>query len=332
MVIQPVRKIVCFSLVSFLLIGIGWYANNYYSIHFQPTQKQIKVRGFKYISPLLDIELPEGYDVRHEPIRFKHKILQFVDQQKKSGNVREMSVYYRDLLDGPWFGINEKITYNPASMMKVPVMVAWLKRAQKDPSVLRLKFTFNKNSKTGLPQEIKPEHTLKLGVTYTVEELLQFMMHFSDNKATALLYYALPMEELDNVVASMDTANETTGGSNSITVKGYSGFLRILYNASFLNDEMSEKALQLMSYPSFPEGIAGGVPKGVGVASKFGIFAEANTLDDIQLHEFAIVYHPKGPYILGILTRGNNLEAQAEIIRTVSELVYNSANVAVKKE
>jgi len=329
---HPVKKIVCFLFVSVLLIGIGWYANIYYTKRFFSPDKQIKLRGFKYISPLLDIELPEGYSVRHEPIPFKYKVKQFIDQQIKSGKVREVSVYYRDLSNGPWFGINEKVAYNPASMMKVPLMVAWLKRAEKDPSVLQLKLTFDKNSKKGPQQNIKPEHTLKLGVSYTVEELLRHMMHFSDNNAMALLYYALPMGEIDYVTAKMDVASEPNPANKSITVKGYSGFIRILYNASFLSDEMSEKALQLMSYPSFPEGFAGGVPKGVSVASKFGEYLPEENPYDIQLHEFGIIYHPKGPYILGVLTRGNNRNNQAEIIKSVSELVYNSVDEVVDKE
>ena len=310
--------------VSALLIGVGWYTNDWYERNFIPTEKQIKRSGFKFISPLLDVELPEGYDCRHEPIPFKYKINKFVDQQLKSGKVREMSVYYRDLSDGPWFGINEKVKYNPASMMKVPVMVAWLKRAEKDPSVLRLKLTFDRNSIDGPKQDMKPEQTLKAGVSYTVDELLRYMMNFSDNRAMSLLFYALPSEEINNVIDHMDVATEVNGEYNSITVKSYSGFLRILYNASFLNEEFSEKALQIMSNQDFREGIVGGIPKGVKIASKFGEFRENENPDIIQLHEFGIIYHPNGPYILGILTKGNNWKEQADIIKSVSALVYNS--------
>jgi len=329
---QAVKK--TFSVLVLLGLGFcsGWYADVWYEKHFHPLGKTVHRSGFRFISPLLDVELPEGYNVRNEPIPFKHKVKELVDQQIKSGKVREMSVYYRDLSDGPWFGINEKVVYNPASMMKVPVMVAWLKRAEKDPSVLQLKFTFDKNSKEVPPQNIRPEQTLKSGVSYTVDELLRFMMYFSDNKAMSLLYYALPMEEFAYVVDNMDVANESNGVYNSITVKSYSGFFRILYNASFLNDEMSEKALQLMSYQSFPEGFAGSVPNGITVASKFGEFSEKEIPDVIQLHEFGIIYHPGGPYILGVLTKGNNWKKQAEVIRSVSELVYNSAGKYISKE
>jgi beta-lactamase class A len=312
-----------------LLIGTGWYANNMHTRYFHHAAKPVKQSGFQFISPLLDVELPEGYDIRNEPIPFKHKIAKFVEQQIKSGKVRDMSVYYRDLSDGPWFGINEEVQYNPASMMKVPVMIAWLKRAEKNPSVLRQKFIYNDKSYTSPPQNIKTEHSLKSGVSYTVEELLIYMMNFSDNKAMSLLYYALPPEEFSNVVDNMDVSNEVKGKYDSISVHGYSGFLRILYNASFLNKEMSEKALKIMSSQDFPYGIKAGIPKGTKVASKFGEFNDKENPDVIQLHEFGIVYHPNGPYILGILTRGNEWQMQADIIQSVSAMVYNSVSTTI---
>jgi CO/xanthine dehydrogenase FAD-binding subunit len=55
------------------------------------------------------------------------------------------------------------------------------------------------------------------------------------------------------------------------------------------------------------------------VASKFG---EKVDVGDVQLHEFGIVYHRRGPYILGVMTRGRDLARQAEVIRKVSALVY----------
>jgi len=321
---QTGKKIVFLVIVPLLLIGAGWYAHGWYHRCFDKFEnRRIKLKGFQFVSPLLDVELPEGYSVKHEPIPFKYKLKKFVEQQLQAGKVREMSVYYRDLLDGPWFGINEKIQYNPASMMKVPIMIAWLKRAEKDPSVLRRRFTFDEKIIKAPYQGIKPGKTLIAGASYTVEELLHYMLNYSDNKASLLLLHELGKEELDHVIESMDiTNNPDEDHKFSMTAHGYSGFFRILYNASFLNREMSEKALQLLSLQDFPYGIVAGVPGGVKVASKFGEDVKGESGEDRQLHEFGIVYHPKGPYILGIMTRGNNLANQTEIIKNVSEMVY----------
>jgi len=84
---------------------------------------------------------------------------------------------------------------------------------------------------------------------------------------------------------------------------------------------MSEKALKYLSHIDFHEGIAGGVPAGVPVASKFG----EKVLDDgkvVELHEFGIVYHPRGPYLLGVMTKGSDLGRQSAVIREISRLIY----------
>lgn len=320
-------KIIIFVAAPLLLFSAGWYAHGWYQRHFDNTEsRRVKLKGFHFVSPLLDVELPEGYNVRHEPIPFKYKINEFVELQVSAGNVREMSVYYRDLSDGPWFGINEKVKYDAASMMKVPVMIAWLRRAEKDPAVLQRKLVFNAETCPCPPQGIKPAQTLKDGGSYTVDELLRYMICFSDNRAMWLLHNEISDQEYGKIMESMDVTNDPSENRNRVTVHGYSGFLRILYNASFLNKEMSEKALRLMSYQDFPYGIVAGVPKGIKVASKFGEFVDDNDSGTLQLHEFGIVYHPNGPYILGILTRGNNLTKQSEILRNVSEIVYNEVS------
>jgi len=324
---EAVNKILSLLLLPALFTTAGWFANHWYERHYQPTEKRIKQSGFSYVSPLLDVELPEGYGVRREPIPFKQKVKKFVDQQIKAGNVREMSVYYRDLSDGPWFGINEKVAYNPASMMKVSLMIAWLKRAEKDPSVLQRKLAFDEKAHKGRLQILKPGQSIKSGVSYTVEDLIRYMIQYSDNKAMLLLNSNMTAEDFRFINNNMDVNNEPDTAEYTITVKSYSGFLRILYNASFLNREMSEKALELMSHEEFPYGIVAGIPKGVKLASKFGEFVREENPGDIQLHEFGIVYHPKGPYILGVLTRGNNWKGQADVIKSLSELVYNSINL-----
>jgi beta-lactamase class A len=119
---QTIKKIFSFVVLPTLLICTGWYANAWYEHHSKATEKRIKQGGFQFISPLLDVELPEGYNANREPIPFKHKVQKIVDQQIQTGKIEDISVYYRDLSDGPWIAINEGVKYNPASMMKVLIM------------------------------------------------------------------------------------------------------------------------------------------------------------------------------------------------------------------
>jgi beta-lactamase class A len=319
-------------LTAAILAGsAGWYAHSWYTRHYENhAERWVVSHKYEFTSPLLDVELPEGFNVDHEPLPFKYKVVAFVKEKIESRQASDISVYYRDLHDGPWFGINHKIEFNPASMMKVPVMVAWLKRAEKNPAILkrRMKYVELKNS---IPEQFtKPALTLAPGQSYSIDELLRYMMNYSDNKATALLYKALSDEELGDVLDNMDINNNPHEEGNFLTIHGYSGFFRILYNAAYLNRDMSEKALQLLSLQDFPMGIAAGVPKGIKVAAKFGEIVSENKNEDIQLHEFGIVYHPKGHYILGVMTRGHDFAAQAEIIRDVSKMIYSEVDSSTR--
>lgn len=313
-------------------MGAGWLCHQLYNSHFdKKKQRTVRQKGFRFTSPLLDVELPEGVSIRNEPLPFKYKIKSLVELLLQNGRVRNISVYYRDLNDGPWFGINEKQEYNPASMMKVPVMIAWLKKAEKDPKVLQRVFTYDGSRDMSAIQLFRPSRTLSPGVGYAVEELLRYMLNYSDNNAATILYENLSASEINDVLDNMDVANNPHDDSNYISAHGYSGFFRILYNAAYLNREMSEKALQLLTQQDFPQGIAAGLPPGIPVAAKFGDFVNGSHGEEKQLHEFGIVYHPSGSYILGIMTQGSDFDIQAEIIRNISAMVYAEINSSIAK-
>lgn len=66
-----------------------------------------------------------------------------------------IGIYVRNLNNGPWFGINENEKYSPASMMKVPILITFLKWIEQDSSVLDKKIFISKDS-TSLNQYFKP--------------------------------------------------------------------------------------------------------------------------------------------------------------------------------
>lgn len=325
---KQARRTVLLLSAAVLIASASWHAHTWYSNHYESMHlRRVAATGYRFTSPLLDIELPEGITINREPLHIKHNIEAYIRKQVERGQVRIVAVYFRDLLDGPWFGINEDIEFNPASMMKVPVMIAWLKRAEKNPSILKRKMTFAVHDVSVPKPYTKPAREIEFGKSYTVEELLHYMINYSDNNATALLFKPLSIQELGNVLDSMNVRNNPTRDGNSVTLVGFSGFFRILFNAAFLNREMSEKALELMSLDDFPQGIASGVPPGIHVASKFGEVVPTAGDEDIQLHEFGIVYHPSSPYILGIMTMGRDFAAQEQIIRDISRMIYSEIDL-----
>lgn len=96
------------------------------------------------------------------------------------------------------------------------------------------------------------------------------MITNSDNEAKELLIQDIDETFLQKVYTEIgiNTAGDLT--KDFISVKDYSGFFRLLYNATYLNRDLSEKALKILSKTNFDKGITAGLPKGITVAHKFG--------------------------------------------------------------
>jgi len=100
----------------------------------------------------------------------------------------------------------------------------------------------------------------------------------------------------------------------------YAGFFRILYNGTFLSKEMSDKALGVLTGVAFRRGIVAGVGDGVTVAHKFGERSEETGAK--QLHDCGIVYYPRHPYLLCVMTKGADFDALAGELSAISRAVY----------
>jgi beta-lactamase class A len=281
--------------------------------------KEIRQGGYKYINPLLEFEFGPEFQ---ELTPFKYKVEQKVTElEQDTGAISTVAVYFRDLNNGPWYGVNESQNYSPASLLKVPLMIAYFKQAEANPAVLNTKLTYSKLVDVGSEyQYFRPSQTIELGKSYTVNELIERMIVYSDNQALALLSSYNESAWLKTYTDLGINIPPMRGLDDYMSVKDYASFFRILYNASYLNKEHSSLALELLSKSEFNWGLRAGVPPEIGVAHKFG---ERHINDMQQLHDCGIVYYPNHPYLLCIMTRGRNLSALAKAIQEISGLIYN---------
>lgn len=250
----------------------------------------------------------------------------------------EIAVYFRDLNTNFKFGINEYSKFGPSSLMKVPVMIAALKKAEEHPEALEKLILFPKSREN----EIKgmDESTEKLrsmlvpGRSYTIDELIHCMILNSDNEAAFLLLENLTEEYVHQVEMELGFVMEENVAfyGDIIGVKQYSSFFRALYNASYLNEKMSNYALEILSDSRFGHGIRKSIPEHIKVAHKYGsngIPVSNNELKVNQLHHFGLVYvHPK-PFLLGIMTRGDDEKEMEIYIREISEIVYKEVEKTI---
>ncbi len=162
-----------------------------------------------------------------------------------------IGIYVRNLNNGPWFGINEDEKYSPASLMKVPILITFLKWIESDPNILTRKILVN-DDENGSTQYFKPAKNLIIGKEYTVKELLEQMIIYSDNSAMNILANIMPIDfytkmshDINIPIPKKDTEE------NYLSVKEVATFFRILYNSSYLNRDSSEYALGLLSKVTF---------------------------------------------------------------------------------
>lgn len=319
------RRLFQLSLPVFFLLGLvaGWVVvQRQADSEIKPAgAHEVRQGGYQFINPLLECDTTEGGDTR-ELKPFKYKVEAMVRDKLATGEAFGVSVYFRDLDNGPWFGLNEDVKFSPASLLKVPVMMGYLKLAETAPEVLQTKIRYKGDFDLAAFQFFAPRQHLEPGKFYTVDELIYRMIAYSDNNAYELLLRNIDTDYLDQILADLNIEHEPAEREDILTVKTYSGFFRVLYNASYLNKQMSEKALECLSHDFFNVGIIAGVPPGTTVASKFGEWAVDEQSGIKQLHEFGIVYHPEHPYLLGIMTRGHDIRSLAGVIQDISRLIY----------
>ena len=308
--------------LSGLFFGFG-YAQGLRNLD-NNVEKKIELHesGYRFISPLLECQTRPSY--RNNLLVLKRELEDSIDEAADKNHIFEASVYLRDLNNGPWIGINESAKFSPASLMKVPIMISYFKWAEFDPSILKKKIKVVLDAEDTFSQNIIPSEVVVTGQEYTVEDLIIRMLKYSDNLAANTLIQNADLDLLDKVYFDLGIHIPLNGGENFLTVHDYASFFRILYNSSYLNREMSELALKILSQTEYQEGIVAGVPSYVTVAHKFG---ERRVGDALQLHDCGIIYRANNPYLLCVMTRGDNFTEMKSLIQELSAKTFQSYGV-----
>lgn len=278
----------------------------------------VHLRGYKYVDPILyaekDCESKELESLNQE-------INSYIENEKKSGKLTSTSVYIRTLKDGEWTDINPGEQYHPASLLKMPVLFTFAKMAETNPAILNEKILYKQHDAT-LPTQMFPSKTLVSGHTYTIKELLHYLIAYSDNDALYLLYNYHNEAVYEKVFSDLGVQMPQPGKDASITVKEYSVFLEVLYSGTYLSLASSEFALSYLAESDFKEGILKGLPPSAMVAHKFGEYFKGN---NYELHESAIVYlGGKKDYLITVMTKGTDMKELSDVLGNVSHIVYNS--------
>lgn len=320
-----IRKLFMWLLLLLTGFFIGWFfspSNDKPDENDQQNMVEIRQGGYRFINPLIECE--SGSMIENKTLSsFRKEVLSVISPALENKSASQVSVYYRDLFNGPWFGINEGENFAPASLLKVTVLMTYLKISENNPAILKKEIEF-KNQDIPYEENINTSLRLEDGSYYTVDELLHRMIQHSDNASFHLLVTNINYDLVTQVHKDLGLPiPESQEDINYISVKAYASLFRVLYNASYLNRASSEKALEILSGTNFNEGITANLPKDIVVSHKFGI-RDFGENEERQLHDCGIVYFPEYPYLLCIMTRGTDMQKLSELIGEISDTIFKS--------
>lgn len=249
--------------------------------------------------------------------------------ENKVGNFKgKVGLVVEDLNTGWVISFNEDALIPSASLVKVPIMLAYFYAAQED------KVNLKDNIKLKSFERVSGSKVLgrsPVGSQFVVEELFDPMITVSDNAAANVLIDLLGFDTLNayfkkiglkntNIARDMlDFRGRREGQENYTTAADMAYILEKLYRRQFLNQEVSEKCLLLLNQQKINDRIPKDLPRdGVSVAHKTG-------LERHICHDAGIVYTQKGNFLICVLVKhGNRFALPAK--KLISDIALSTYN------
>ncbi len=292
-----------------IAIFVGVFAIYFIYVHAAYFSIQYKVANstLPYLSPRIFAE--NQNDILINFISLRDQLRQFVASKNNT-----LGVYFEYLPSGTSIGVNDREEHRFASLLKVPVVMAYYLQAEKEG--LSINQTF----------EIKDDELDKgygdlwrkgYGTKITANELIKEILINSDNTALKVLADHTKRGYVEFIFNNLDvTLDRDENNIQTISPKKYSSIFRSLYLSSLLPKEQSNKILEVMTQSSAHDTLTEGVPPQIKVANKIG------ELSDELYWDCGIIYEPKRPYLVCAFSTQTTSEAKNDI-STISKIIYD---------
>ncbi|MEO5570549.1 MAG: serine hydrolase [Bacteroidia bacterium] len=292
-----------------------------------PPTVRYRMNEYQFTHPLL---LVDRFIESKDMMSLKNEVALMLEQKKQAGIIDAGSVYLRDMTSTDWMCVQPEEEFNPGSLIKVPIMMTYLREAEINPGLLNKKLSLD--ARRQVPRQTYEGDRILPGKSYSIRELLYYMVVKSDNYATLLLNENVNIPVFKKLFVDLGLPEPDVHDPDfHITSVNYSKFMRVLYNASYVNNENAEYALSLLVQSDFNEGIVKQLPPDIKVARKFGEWGNSKDSNNHQLHESGIVYINKNPYLITIMTKGRHVLPLPQAVSDISKLVYDRMSVKQPK-
>lgn len=239
-----------------------------------------------------------------------------------------VSIYFEYLPTGANISINKDEKIWPASLIKIPVAMAALKKVENGKWKLDNELVIMDEDKDDAYGELYKEQT---GTTHTIEEFLKESLINSDNTAHFVLLRNIDNKELEDVYVHLGlddvidalkkSPKKDAEDDNRITAKRYTIFFRSLYNATFLSPLYSQMFLGILGHAP-KELLSKGLPENIQFVHKTGV-----RVDEAVRADSGIVYVPGRPYLITVMVQQKdkkviNEEKVNAIFEDISKQIY----------
>ncbi|MBI5244548.1 MAG: serine hydrolase [Elusimicrobia bacterium] len=236
-----------------------------------------------------------------------------------------IAVYTKDLKRGWEWGFHADDLFPSASLIKVPVMIGVFDKIKGGEMSLSQQLMLKRRLRAGGSGSLK---WCRDGVKLTVRQLLDHLIHESDNTAMRILidevgigYLQRQFQRMGLVYTEIYPEGLSLSSSrvryeNFTTAREMSMLLDKIYRREMVDKFSSELMLDILKQRRTPSRLAKALPAGWEIAHKTGLLRRA-------CHDAAIVFSPEGDYILTVLTGQNSDYTSAkDYISKIGQITY----------
>lgn len=273
---------------------------------------------YPLIDPTRRLEDQKDLITNIQPIREYLKSL-----PEKHKDWAEISIYFEFLKTGSNVSVNPDLKIWPASLAKLPVAMATMKKIESGDWDLNttIKLEEQDADTVGTPDIVK-----EIGRSYDIKFLLERLLLQSDNTAYRMLTKNFTKNEINEISEEVGLEELVVQGGK-ISAKDYTRLLRVLYISSYLTEEHSQYILELLQESEFSNFIRAGLPKEVPFSHKWGTNIAFQVYSDS-----GIVYLENRPYMISVMIQGksdnqkeNETKANA-LMKEIGQKTYEYLN------
>lgn len=264
------------------------------------------------LSFLPQIKLADIKEERQNPEDLKKEIYDYILKQKGS-----FSIYYKDLISGDEFGIDENNVLTGASINKL-FIVSYLYNLAGENKI-------DPEEKIILQAEDVQDYGtgslryMGVGETYSLKTLAKLSLKNSDNTAAHLLGIRLGMDNVQDFVNKLGLIS-TDLNNNKTTAKNVGRIFDLIYNRKITTPAYTLEILDFLKDTDFEDRLPIYLNKDIKVYHKTG--------DAVGMtHDGGVIDDGKNPFILSVMTNDMPDEEKAKKdIGEIAKIIYSDRN------